>query len=990
MSTLHPKQAIFLIDDMACPRSGWDRDFRGAEHYPVKEWGRHVYVKRVNTKYPSTVTREITRQTYGEVTFETSYKLISGDGLYMAFYDKAQEAFRIDIIGNVAYAKNKKLFTTSSAPHHIKFVLNIDTATVKIIHDGKLCSVVPFTGSACAFDRVSFGYENEYLGHADFQCCKMYKNYLVNDYIIAAYDGELPEDYIVEKEGKASVLRKQYGFLSYNYVYDVQASKNAKVFITHPFDRTSGKVSLELKYVVTKKNGCVKISLLGNDKKVITLTDCGSALCHGENVLRKHSPYTVFQTLRIDADTDNCTALIYLNGKKITYLDFDEVSDFIDGFKVEFEAYDTASQLMLGEIFANILLPEPADYVPEPVVPKKKGEHYVGMNICSLWREGQHHGWDCITPFEDHKPLVGFYDEGIPEVADWEIKFMCEHGIDFQLYCWYASEINKPMMNPRLNYQWNTAHMYAKYSDKVKFALLWEAACHKPDSIESFKKYYVPYWIDYYFSDPRYMQIDGLAVMSIYGIQKLIDHMGSIENLKICFDYLRAEIKKLGYKGLILMACGDPTPQFLELGVDATHAYNWSHNGYDLEYTKQRNLQNINKGLCHQVPTVSSGYNLVAWRNKRTPNMTPEDLQTALTWIRDDILPTFDKKSWKSKLTMLSTWNEYGEGTYMSPSGLNRFGYLDAVRNVFCEDMPHTDIVPTEKQQESYCLLHPKDRYFLMPFLYKQGVRPGNGVYRKYEFKTQSDLDKWEFTNVTDLHIKNGVLCGTCTDFFPVMRLKEASSNPVYTGKVSTIKVKHRGYKNQGDMCLFQVGFTENENINSRRIYITAFTTPEKISEFSLSHRNIYPKVLSNQFYNLDFRPLFAKGYFELESIEFMDTESKYDLFLDGEYASLDYALMEIDGELYIPFDTENKITRQINMFYKWYKAEKQLVIDTDKRYVLTIDSNIVTSDDETITLKRNIELYDGLPLLPLSLYAKILGRSQTFDGYKINLDLIK
>ena len=51
---------------------------------------------------------------------------------------------------------------------------------------------------------------------------------------------------------------------------------------------------------------------------------------------------------------------------------------------------------------------------------------------------------------------------------------------------------------------------------------------------------------------------------------------------------------------------------------------------------------------------------------------------------------------WTKKFVAFSTWNEYGEGTYIMPSGGNGFGYLDAVRSVFMEDVPHTDVVPSE------------------------------------------------------------------------------------------------------------------------------------------------------------------------------------------------------------------------------------------------------------------------------------------------------
>lgn len=59
------------------------------------------------------------------------------------------------------------------------------------------------------------------------------------------------------------------------------------------------------------------------------------------------------------------------------------------------------------------------------------------MQSCSLWQNGKQFGWDCIAAFPDRKPYMGYYDEPKSEVADWEIKWMSEHGINFQTYCWF-------------------------------------------------------------------------------------------------------------------------------------------------------------------------------------------------------------------------------------------------------------------------------------------------------------------------------------------------------------------------------------------------------------------------------------------------------------------------------------------------------------------------------------------------------------------------
>ena len=41
--------------------------------------------------------------------------------------------------------------------------------------------------------------------------------------------------------------------------------------------------------------------------------------------------------------------------------------------------------------------------------------------------------------------MLGWYNEGTPEVADWHIKYMLEHGISGVVYCWYRSNLNEPV-----------------------------------------------------------------------------------------------------------------------------------------------------------------------------------------------------------------------------------------------------------------------------------------------------------------------------------------------------------------------------------------------------------------------------------------------------------------------------------------------------------------------------------------------------------------
>jgi hypothetical protein len=69
----------------------------------------------------------------------------------------------------------------------------------------------------------------------------------------------------------------------------------------------------------------------------------------------------------------------------------------------------------------------PTHYVPEPK--PVRGPYEVGVYYFPGWTTANH--WQPITPFPERRPMRGWYREGDPELADWQIKWAVEHGITF-------------------------------------------------------------------------------------------------------------------------------------------------------------------------------------------------------------------------------------------------------------------------------------------------------------------------------------------------------------------------------------------------------------------------------------------------------------------------------------------------------------------------------------------------------------------------------
>ncbi len=355
---------------------------------------------------------------------------------------------------------------------------------------------------------------------------------------------------------------------------------------------------------------------------------------------------------------------------------------------------------------------EHPDYVPVPVPPEGANEYTLGINVCNLWYTGDHLGWDCITPHKDVKPVLGYYDEGSPETADWEIKYMVEHGIDFQAVCFYAQENNAPLTT-RHGYQLDRGYKYAKYSDMMKYCLTWESAnALYPLDMNAWKTYYVPYFIEHYFKDPRYMTIENKLVLGSFGGFMYGRENWDDEAFAEAREYLDEEVRKLGFEGVLWI--GDHGDGFF--------SYNLGRGSYDPEevkFTTELTVKRAKERGEIYVPTVGMGANVVGWDEGRTPLSTVEQFRTTNEWMRDVWLIEHPaEKTWLENFVWVATWNEYGEGHYIMPAEeLVGFGYLDVLRDVYTSGGidPSLNVVPTEHQLKRLGYQYPQDRMFLYP-----------------------------------------------------------------------------------------------------------------------------------------------------------------------------------------------------------------------------------------------------------------------------------
>jgi len=358
-----------------------------------------------------------------------------------------------------------------------------------------------------------------------------------------------------------------------------------------------------------------------------------------------------------------------------------------------------------------------ASYVPVPV--PAKTPYTIWTHYCALWKHGTHYGWKKIEPWPERKPLLGWYNEGAPEVADWHIKFMVEHGISGVIYCWYRASVNEPVKQS-LGHALEDGLLHARYLAMIKFGIMWENGCAQGvASTDDLLRNVLPYWIEHYFSNPSYLRFNGRPVLYIWQPSRLREQLGGSENVKSALGLMRAECERRGLGGLCIVGAQAQDKASIEAlaqeGWDATSAYG---NGW----RQPEQLTVAGNYTCAPVEGFIDQQEAL-WRFKRDLNLLPDVRVAMMGWdprpwhetgffwsentpakFRDlcqrakaSIDASPGRTGLGTNTVLFCCWNEFGEGHYIEPTRGSGFAYLDAIRDTFCEGpKEHSDVLPQD------------------------------------------------------------------------------------------------------------------------------------------------------------------------------------------------------------------------------------------------------------------------------------------------------
>lgn len=323
------------------------------------------------------------------------------------------------------------------------------------------------------------------------------------------------------------------------------------------------------------------------------------------------------------------------------------------------------------------------------------------------------------------RPLLGFYDDALPEVNDWHIKWALEHGLSFFAFDWYWNAGEK-----RLARTLERGFLNAKHASRMKFCIHW---CNhaldwkrdgKPAPLDFSATALVQmtdYLAENYFKRPNYLTVDGRPVLLAFVPGALVQANAGPAGFRAALEQMNQALRAKGLKDLYFVALGgggnyaesgfSAFTAYSYYGTDPDSTYEWKR-GHSLPYEDmvrhfdtQWQIYSKKKELPYIVPVGSNWDDRPRARQNalvitgKTPDLFEKMCRSSLNYIDP-----------RNNLAIIEAWNEWGEGSFIEPDQEFGFAFLDRVRRVYT-DAPeaHTDLVPSEAKIAAFSVLNAEE-----------------------------------------------------------------------------------------------------------------------------------------------------------------------------------------------------------------------------------------------------------------------------------------
>ncbi|WP_116951975.1 glycoside hydrolase family 99-like domain-containing protein [Jiangella endophytica] len=779
----HGVSARYLIEDdfffMEKSRyplpDAWDIDQAGA--LISQQYGRWFRTADTSSRLPVLMMRPFQPQDGGVLWLEFRIEPISAslDGISFTLREQTEEVVSLRAVGNSLGLRRPNaadLPIATLAPDveiGLRLKVDLDAGQVAVCVGGTLVAEqVPLLKAGATLDNLLVASSGSATNDMYFGPVRLYRDTIVNEQFVHVTPGQVPAGWAAAANGVTlSLIETLHSQWADRFCLRAEAGPSGGS-ISHPavlsrgYDSTSPLGVSEFKVRIEQGTDVTyRIGLMGGQTLRVRLGATHIEVLDGDGSVLHQRTYrpALWNHVKVRVDVPESTVDVHVNGKRVLagVPAFGSAASQINPPRSAALELGPGVRVQLDDVRVYWESHLPSDYVPAPVPASTGTTHHIGMSEFGGWRTGHHLGWDLITRFPERKPYLGWYDDGISEVADWENKWLAEAGITFRMQCWFrpSSGVGQPIKTPDLAHSLHDGYFESQYSDAVKFAVMWENVASGQTNSADFRQNIVPYLIEYYFRDPRYYVVDQKPVFCVYNSRTLLTNFGSATAAKAELDYLRAAVQELGFDDVIYLTIA-VAPEAAAMGISGEYAY--SYDGYP-ELQQASMEQRHTSSPVDVLATLSMGRDDLPWIRTMGRIMPPDDYRQVAEWARDQYLPSLPAGHLGRRITMLGNWNEWGEGHFLQPSDYHGFDYLNAIRDTFATGSA-PNARPTPAQQRRLQKLYPYGRE-LPPA--SGSAPPADGDFTiGWDFTTDGDRQGWvNLANVQGLTASSGALRGT-------------------------------------------------------------------------------------------------------------------------------------------------------------------------------------------------------------------------------------
>lgn len=292
------------------------------------------------------------------------------------------------------------------------------------------------------------------------------------------------------------------------------------------------------------------------------------------------------------------------------------------------------------------------------------------------WYGGVQHWWEGYT----NTPKLGRYSSWYTGTANQHIRWAADNGIDFFAISWLGP-------NSWEENALKQGFLQAKNLNYIKFCMFYETEIRIQSSSSKTFIDDVKYIAKEYFNNPQYLKIDGKPVLVLYSINTLYLSLG--EEALTTVQQVRKELLDRGFDiYLIADVRGFPVEEsrydkFLS-SLDAVSWYifdtrsEWDSLLDSVNSTAKRWLEYTRSKNMDFVPSVFPGFD----KTDSKLNVGQPTLDRNVERFADFCEIAVNYSAESVNVVLVSTWNEWHEGTTIEPSEEYGFNYLQVVRDV--------------------------------------------------------------------------------------------------------------------------------------------------------------------------------------------------------------------------------------------------------------------------------------------------------------------